>query len=175
MTTPTPDELEDARALVHDYFLSWGMERVEDPDLLEELDDLPRRYGPPDGATVIAYVGGSPAGVVALRRHDERSCVMKRLFVRPAFRGAGVGRVLAERLLLQAERLGFARMVLDTPADNAPAIALYRSLGFTPTEPYFDPGHEHVHEGWSFWEVVLTSRGGAHSGSESLASEMQGR
>ncbi|MFN2613471.1 MAG: GNAT family N-acetyltransferase [Actinomycetota bacterium] len=154
-TVTTPDEMEAARFLVRSYFHSWGLEEIDDPELLAELDELGPRYAPPDGTLLICTIDAEPAGVVGFRRHDERSCVMKRMFVQPEFRRRGVARVLALELLRSAERLGYTRMVLDTPSDNARAIELYRLIGFTPAEPYVEPGHGHTHEGWSFWELEL--------------------
>jgi ribosomal protein S18 acetylase RimI-like enzyme len=152
----SPDDLERARALVRAYFLSWGMQEVTDPELLDELATLGERYGPPDGALVVCMLEDEPAGVVALRRHDERSCVMKRLFVRPEFRRKGVARALATRLLAEAERLGYERMVLDTPTENGRALNLYRSLGFTEIEPYWDEPYPDMP--WTFLAVQLRAR-----------------
>lgn len=106
-----------------------------------EVANLPGKYAPPRGTLLLAQVGGEFAGCVALRPIDEVGpgyCEMKRMYVRPAFRGLGVGRVLAERLIADGKRMGYRAMKLDTDSHEkfAAAISLYRSLGFVECNRY---------------------------------------
>jgi ribosomal protein S18 acetylase RimI-like enzyme len=104
-----------------------------------ELEQLSTMYGPPGGSLILATDGGErPVGCGALRRLGEVACEMKRLYVRPAARGSGLGRLLAGALIGRARALGYAQMYLDTLANMQPARAVYRSLGFRETTAYYD-------------------------------------
>jgi putative acetyltransferase len=98
-----------------------------------ELASLPGRYAPPSGRLLLAGCDGNPAGCVALWQIGEGVCEMKRLFVRPAFRGRGFGKALAQAILEEARRIGYKRMRLHTVQE--PAKSLYRSLGFREIPP----------------------------------------
>jgi putative acetyltransferase len=114
-----------------------------------ELAALPGRYARPSGCILLARCGKQLAGSVALRQIGEGVCEMKRLYVRPAFRGKGVGRALARAILEEARRIGYKRIRLDTVLE--PAKGLYRSLGFVEIPPY-----QHVPiEGVVFMELEL--------------------
>jgi ribosomal protein S18 acetylase RimI-like enzyme len=102
----------------------------------EELQGLPGEYAPPYGALLIAWVGSRAAGCVALRRWSAREGEMKRLYVRPAFRGLGIGRGLVRRIVALARRRGYRRLRLDTLPSMHAAIALYRELGFLEISAY---------------------------------------
>lgn len=102
----------------------------------QELAALPGEYAPPGGVLLIARDGEAPAGCVALRRLDAGTGEMKRMYVRERYRGSGLGRRLAVEVTEAAKKMGYARVLLDTLPKLAPAIALYRDLGFRETAPY---------------------------------------
>lgn len=102
----------------------------------QELAALPGEYAPPGGALLIARDADAAAGCVALRRLDAVTSEMKRMYVREQYRGGGLGRRLAIEVIEAAKKREYARVVLDTLPKLAPAIALYRDLGFRETEHY---------------------------------------
>ena len=104
----------------------------------QELSQLPGSYAPPDGRLFLAAEGITPAGCVALRKTADRICEMKRLYVRPAFRGKGAGRLLAQSVIHAARECAYHQMRLDTLSSLKEAIALYESLGFQQIPPYYD-------------------------------------
>ena len=118
----------------------------------QELAGLPGVYAPPDGRLWLAACGSRAAGCVALHPLERGICEMKRLYVRPQFRGKGLGRVLAERVLDDARKIGYHRLRLDTVEPvMGNAVALYRKLGFTPIAPY----RQKPMEGALYMELVL--------------------
>jgi GNAT superfamily N-acetyltransferase len=116
-----------------------------------EVAGLPGAYAPPPGALLLAFANGEPAGCVALRRIEAGICELKRLYVRPAFRGEGLGRVLVEAVLRKSREIGYRRVRLDTLPSMRAAQVLYLSLGFTDIPPYND----HPLEGTRFMEATL--------------------
>lgn len=100
----------------------------------EELSCLDKIYGPPRGVAILATREGELAGCVCLREIDQQICEMRRLYVRPAFRGLGIGRQLADSILVNARILCYKLMRLETLASMKEAIALYQSLGFHPAD-----------------------------------------
>ncbi len=130
-----PEALSEVRALFIEYQRSLGID-LEFQNFSAELSGLPGAYAAPRGALLLARLGGLAAGCVALRPFDEKACEMKRLYVRPQFRAAGTGRLLAQKVISAAKAIGYARMVLDTLPSMTQAQALYSSLGFRDVEPY---------------------------------------
>jgi len=128
-------ELADARALVEEYVASLHVS-LAFQDYADEIAAFPGAYAPPSGEVLLAYEGGDRAGVAALRRLDPSVCEMKRMYIRPAFRGQGTGRALAVQLIRDAVVLGYSAMRLDTLASMDAALGLYRSLGFVEIPAY---------------------------------------
>ena len=99
---------------------------------------LARVQAVPDGRLYIAWCDGQPAGCIALRRLDDTTCELKRLYVRPAFRGRGIAGVMMQRILDDARAIGYTVMLLDTLPFLTSAIKMYRALGFYDIPPYND-------------------------------------
>ena len=135
----TYEQIEQARTLFKEYEAATGVDLCFQ-NFAQELAALPGDYAPPAGRLLLAYEGEEPAGCAALRGVDDAACEMKRLYVRPAFRGTGLGRTLAEHIVGEARAIGYERMRLDTLPAMRSAIALYRSLGFKEIDAYrFNP------------------------------------
>jgi GNAT superfamily N-acetyltransferase len=126
---------------VRDLFLEYGESLGFNTcfgGLDQELVTLPGDYGPPRGCLLLAKESGDAAGCVGVRPLDESRCEMKRLFVRPRYRRAGVGRRLAVTAIARARAMGYRRIFLDTLPTMPEARALYASLSFRPCAPYYD-------------------------------------
>jgi ribosomal protein S18 acetylase RimI-like enzyme len=131
----SPEEIAAAAELFAEYAQALDVD-LSFQGFETELATLPGAYAPPAGRILLALDGAVTAGCVALRPLEGRICEMKRLFVRPAYRGTGLGRLLAGEVLAVGAELGYERMRLDTLPAMGAAIALYRSLGFEEIVPY---------------------------------------
>ena len=132
----SPDQIEKARELFIEYAESLGFSLCFQ-NFEQELAGLPGDYAPPDGRLLLAEYRGQPAGCVALHRLGPSVCEMKRLYLRPQFRGRGLGRLQAEAIMAEARAIGYRKMRLDTVEPVMPnAVAMYRRLGFKEIEPY---------------------------------------
>lgn len=132
---PSSQLVEPVRGLWREYWDSLGLPN-EFQGFAIELHSLPGIYTPPRGRLLLALVEGAAAGTGALRPLSETACEAKRLYVRPAFRGTGVGRALVMRLLDEARAAGYRTIYGDTLPSMHAALRLYRAFGFTDSPPY---------------------------------------
>ena len=146
----SPADIETARVLFVEYQESLGISLCFQ-NFDAEVATLPGAYAAPEGRLLLAFVGDAPAGCVAFRKLEDGICEMKRLWVRPAFRGIRLGRQLAEAVLSEGRAAGYRAVRLDTLPSMREAQALYASLGFVDIPPYND----HPIAGTRFMEARL--------------------
>lgn len=155
------NDIDIARALFREYEAAIGVDLCFQ-SFEKELASLPGSYARPKGRLYLLRIDGEVEGCIALRPSGEHDCELKRLYVRPARRGSGAGRLLVERVIADARAIGYERMLLDTLDSMRAAQRLYESLGFVDAEPYT---HNPI-AGVRFMQLDLRSepRSGAHSG-----------
>ena len=148
----SPEQIEIARGLFREYAAGLNIDLCFQ-NFDQEVAGLPGNYAPPLGRLLLAIEDEQVAGCIALRLFGDGECEMKRLYVRPEFRGQGLGKKLVTTLIDVARQLGYRRMLLDTlPGKMDEAIALYRSRGFREIAPYY---HNPV-QGALFMELWLS-------------------
>ena len=132
----TPAQLAQARELFLEYAESLGFSLCFQ-NFDQELAGLPGNYAPPAGRLLLAEYEGQLAGCVALHKLETQICEMKRLYLRPQFRGKGFGRALADRIIGEARQIGYQRLRLDTVEPvMKDAVAMYRRMGFKEIAAY---------------------------------------
>lgn len=149
MRTPfASDELAEVRRIFEAYSQTLSVD-LGFQDFEAELQALPGEYAAPRGALLLAWLDGQVAGCCALRPLDNvdyaNAAEMKRLFVQPAFRGLGLGRLLAEAILDAARLADYSCVLLDTLNEMETARALYEDLGFAEVPPYYHNPHAGAH------------------------------
>jgi len=132
----SPAQIDQARELFLEYAKSLGFSLCFQ-NFEAELAGLPGDYAPPWGCLLLAEYEGQLAGCIALHKLEDGVCEMKRLYLRPTFRGKGLGRILADRIIAEARQIGYQRMRLDTVEPvMKDAVAMYRKFGFREISPY---------------------------------------
>jgi putative acetyltransferase len=134
----TLDDIDTAAELFREYATGLDIDLAYQ-DFEDELESLPGAYAPPRGVLLLAEIGGTPVGCVAVRAlHGTNFCEMKRLYVRSSARGTGAGRLLADAAIAEGRRMGYAAMRLDTLSTMITAQSLYRALGFREIPAYYE-------------------------------------
>ena len=134
-----PTERDDVISIFREYVSSPTVS-LDFQEYEAEFAGLPGKYAAPEGNLLLAREGDTVLGCAALRRVDESTCEMKRVYVRPAARGRNLGRLLVEAILNEAKLAGYSRICLDVLPEFTAAQKLYESMGFEPAEPVsFNP------------------------------------
>ncbi len=140
----TSEHMDEARRIFTEYE-EWLGVSLCFQGFQEELDSLPGKYAAPKGRLLFAMNDAEVAGCVAFRAIDDETCEMKRLFVRPAFQGSGLGRELIDKLIAEARTAGYQKMRLDSWIPRmGKAIEMYRRHGFYEIEPYNENPYEMI-------------------------------
>lgn len=156
----SPDDIRDVQGLLREY-TAWAFTLEADSDkaptfrgLERELETLPGIYAPPTGGLFLARYDGRPAGCVALKTHETATGELKRLYVRPGFRGANIGAHLVAEVIRAARTLGCRRVILDSHASMTKAHEVYEAAGFRRVAP---PGGfpEHLKSRVVFMEMAI--------------------
>ena len=130
--------IDQVKNLIIEYTKKLGRD-LTFQNIDDELEDLARKYTEPEGELLVAIdIRGNVGGMIAYHRHSEDRCEMKRLYVKPDFRGAKLGEQLIREILERAKQEGYKEMVLDTIVPLQSAIHLYRKFGFVECEPYYN-------------------------------------
>jgi GNAT superfamily N-acetyltransferase len=132
----TDQHFTDARLIFLEYQKYLGI-NLDFQDFQSELAELPGKYASPAGSIILVYDRDKCIGCVALRPYAEDICEMKRLFVKPDYRGKNIGRELCSRIIKKAIEIGYSRMRLDTLATMKSAITIYKQAGFLEIPPYY--------------------------------------
>ena len=138
LNASAPDDIKEARQLFEEYASSIGISLCFQK-FDQEIATLPGKYAPPQGRLLLAREQDRVAGCVALRPLTDGTCEMKRLYVRPEFRGLGLGRRLADEIVSTAKELGYRSIKLDTLPDRmGQALRMYKDMGFKDINPYYE-------------------------------------
>lgn len=134
-----PSDLQDVISIFREYVRSPTVS-LDFQEYEAEFAELPGKYAAPEGRLLLAHEAGAVLGCAALRRVDESTCEMKRVYVRPAARGSNLGRLLVEAIVREARLAGYSRICLDVLPEFTAAQRLYESMGFEPAQPVsFNP------------------------------------
>ena len=140
----SPEDILSAKQLLVDYQKYLGIDLCFQ-GFDDELAHLPGKYAPPRGRLYLSEVNDEPAGCIAFYEMEKDVAELKRLFVKQDFRGAGIGRMMIERAIADARRIGYKKVRLDSLARLQQASDLYRKLGFDTCEPYNQNPEEDVY------------------------------
>jgi putative acetyltransferase len=155
----SPEDLGMVRDLFREYERSLAFDLCFQ-DFDGELARLPGAYAPPEGRLLLVTSPSGPVGCAGIRKIADGVCELKRMYVRPEFRGRNLGRNLATRLIAEARSIGYRTMRLDTVGTMVEAIRLYRSLGFHTIDPYY----RNPIPGAVYMELDLFPRTSTHGG-----------
>lgn len=128
--------IQQIKELIIEYAKRLGR-NLSFQNLDDELKDPAKKYTSPEGELLVAVEGEDVLGMIAYHKHSDTRCEMKRLYVKPSYRGMKLGKKLIEELIAHARQAGYKEMVLDTIVPLQSAIHLYKKLGFTECEPYY--------------------------------------